>query len=78
MKTPGLCPDCHGKGWLELRCAKADEPEICTLCNGAGASPTGKPCSGCAGTGRIKVRTVEREKCLPCRGTGRFPLQDEL
>lgn len=73
-----FCPDCHGKGWLDLRCIHADEARACGLCHGAGATPLGKPCAGCKGTGLIEVRTVEQQKCLKCNGTGRYPVPESL
>jgi DnaJ-class molecular chaperone len=73
-----LCPDCHGKGWLELRCTKADEARTCGLCNGTGATPLGKECQGCKGTGQIEIRTMEQQKCLRCNGTGRYPVPESL
>jgi DnaJ-class molecular chaperone len=78
MKNPGPCPECHGKGWLELACGKPDTAQLCGLCNGSGSTPTFRPCSGCGGTGRIEVRTAERQKCLHCLGTGRYPVPEDL
>lgn len=75
---PVVCPDCGGKGWLDLGCAKEDEARVCSLCNGAGATPTGAPCSGCKGSGRIEIRTVQQQKCLRCAGTGRLPVPESL
>jgi DnaJ-class molecular chaperone len=72
------CPECHGKGWIELRCTKPDEARTCGLCHGTGTSPIGKPCTGCLGTGRIEVRTIEQQKCLRCLGTGKLPVPEDL
>ena len=78
MKKPEPCPECHGKGWIDLAGHKSDEGRMCGLCNGSGSTPTGRTCGGCGGTGRIEVRTVERQKCLKCMGTGRYPLAEDL
>jgi hypothetical protein len=40
--------------------------------------PGGRECSGCRGTGRIEVRTVEQQKCLACLGTGLFPVPESM
>ncbi|HUK13104.1 MAG TPA: hypothetical protein VLW17_07350 [Thermoanaerobaculaceae bacterium] len=78
MSKPGSCPDCHGKGWIELACGSDEASQVCGLCHGSGATSTGRTCNGCAGTGRIEVRTGERQSCLKCLGTGHFPLAEEL
>jgi len=78
MKNPGPCPECHGKGWIELASPNPDGAQVCSLCNGSGTLPAGRTCGGCGGTGRIEVRTGERQKCLKCMGTGRFPLTEDL
>ena len=78
MTKPESCPECHGKGWIELRCTKLDQEHTCGLCRGSGTTPTGKECTGCQGTGRIEVRTVEQQKCMKCQGTGRFPVPEAL
>lgn len=78
MKKPEPCPECHGKGWIDLAGHKSDEGRMCGLCNGSGSTPAGRMCGGCGGTGRIEVRTVEQQKCLKCMGTGRFPLAEDL
>jgi len=79
MTKSESCPDCHGKGWIELGGSKSEEEaRTCGLCQGKGSTPTGKECSGCRGTGRIEVRTVEQQRCLKCNGTGRFPVPEEL
>ena len=78
MKKPGSCPECHGKGWIEIACGKPDESQLCGLCNGSGVTSTGRDCTGCAGTGRIEVRTGEKQKCFRCMGTGRYPLTEDL
>jgi DnaJ-class molecular chaperone len=78
MKKPEPCPECHGKGWIDLAGHKSDEGRTCGLCNGSGSTPAGRTCGGCGGTGRIEVRTVEQQKCLKCMGTGRFPLAEDL
>ena len=78
MMNRDSCPDCNGKGWIELRCMAADEARVCGLCNGTGVTSTEKICRGCRGTGRIEVRTVEQQKCLRCNGTGRYPPPESL
>jgi DnaJ-class molecular chaperone len=78
MPVNDVCPDCHGKGWIELGCAKEDEARTCGICRGTGATPTGNPCRSCLGTGRIEIRTVEQQKCVRCQGTGRYPVPESL
>jgi DnaJ-class molecular chaperone len=78
MITKEACPLCHGKGWIELGCAKEDEARTCGLCHGTGATPIGGSCRACHGTGRIEVRTVEQQKCARCEGTGRYPIPESL
>lgn len=74
---PDICPECHGKGWVDRRCTKADEDQTCGLCRGTGVTTLGRDCPGCRGTGHIEVRTVEQQKCMKCNGTGRFPVPEE-
>ena len=76
--TKDACPDCGGKGWIELRCTREGEETVCSLCRGSGSTHGGVDCPGCHGTGLIEVRTVEQQKCLHCRGTGRFPVLEAL
>ncbi len=67
------CPDCSGKGWIELKCFKADEAHVCPHCNGSGLTPLERECPACHGRGQIETRTVEQPKCVKCYGTGRYP-----
>jgi DnaJ-class molecular chaperone len=78
MRKPEPCPDCHGKGWIELGCATPDTARTCGLCNGSGVTPSGADCSGCRGTGRIEIRTVEQQKCWKCEGTGMYPVPERM
>ncbi len=78
MARPELCPECHGKGWLDLRCTKTDEAQTCMHCRGTGTTALGRECAGCRGTGHIEVRTVEQARCLKCNGTGRWPVPEAL
>jgi DnaJ-class molecular chaperone len=78
MNKQESCPECHGKGWIELHCSSPEVARTCGLCNGAGMTPSGKECKGCRGTGRIEVRTVEQQKCLHCAGTGKYPVPEAL
>jgi DnaJ-class molecular chaperone len=78
MNEPGSCPECGGKGWRELRCIDSEGERMCSLCNGRGLSADGAPCTGCRGTGRAEVRTVEQAKCWNCNGTGRYPVPESL
>lgn len=78
MTNRDACPDCRGKGWIELRCMIADEARVCGLCKGTGVTATERTCGGCKGTGQIEVRTVEQQKCLRCNGTGRYPPPESL
>jgi DnaJ-class molecular chaperone len=77
MTKSGVCPECQGKGWIELS-SRPDEARVCGLCRGTGVTSLDTQCHGCRGTGRIEVRTVEQQKCLKCEGTGRFPVPEEL
>lgn len=78
MLTASGCPECFGKGWIELGCAKEDEARVCGLCHGRGTLPGDTRCGSCQGTGRIEVRTVERQKCIKCEGSGRYPVPEML
>jgi DnaJ-class molecular chaperone len=72
------CPDCMGKGWIEMKCLKESEARVCPACNGSGVTPLERECPGCHGSGRIEVRTVEQQKCVRCNGTGRYPPPEDL
>jgi DnaJ-class molecular chaperone len=76
--SSGTCPDCMGKGWIEMKCLKEGEARVCPACHGSGLAPSGltpleKECPSCHGTGQIDIRTVEQQKCVKCNGTGRYP-----
>jgi DnaJ-class molecular chaperone len=73
-----VCPDCHGKGWIELRCAKEDETEVCGMCHGTGETTTGSPCQSCKGTGRLDASSDKGLRCVKCGGTGMFPIPEAL
>jgi len=77
------CPDCKGRGWIEMKCLKEGEARVCPHCNGSGLTPSGltpleKECPSCHGSGQIDVRTVEQQKCAKCSGTGRYPPPETL
>jgi DnaJ-class molecular chaperone len=78
MTLRGNCPECNGKGWIEMKCIKADEARVCPHCNGSGLTPLEKDCSACHGTGVIETRIVEQQKCAKCEGSGRFPPPEKL
>ena len=78
MIAKEACPDCYGKGWIELGCAKEDEAQTCGHCRGTGTAPNGGVCRACQGTGRIELRMVNKQKCVRCEGTGRFPIPESL
>jgi len=72
------CPDCNGKGWIEMKCLKEGEARICPHCNGSGLTPLERECPGCHGRGQIDTRTVEQQKCPKCYGTGRYPPPEDM
>jgi DnaJ-class molecular chaperone len=76
--SSGTCPDCKGKGWIEMACLKADEARVCPHCSGTGLTPLERECPGCHGSGRIEIRTVEQQKCAKCNGTGRYPPAEDM
>ncbi|MBD3162490.1 MAG: hypothetical protein GF346_09005 [Candidatus Eisenbacteria bacterium] len=76
MEESARCPECNGKGWVDLRCTKPESADVCQLCNGTGVLGE-KTCTGCHGTGRIEVRTVDQMKCWKCEGTGLYPVPEE-
>ena len=71
------CPDCKGKGWIEMKCLKEGEARVCPHCNGSGLTPSGltpleKECPSCHGSGQIdvcsraaEVHEVLRHRPLP-------------
>jgi DnaJ-class molecular chaperone len=76
--SSGTCPDCRGKGWIEMKCLKEDEARVCPHCNGSRLTPLEKDCPSCHGSGQIDIRTVEQQKCAKCYGTGRYPPAESL
>ena len=78
MKKSESCPECHGKGWVDLCLRSVEEARACGLCHGTGSTPTGRDCHGCHGTGRIEVRTMEQQRCMKCNGTGLLYLPEDL
>jgi DnaJ-class molecular chaperone len=76
--VPKACPECKGKGWIEMKCLKEGEARVCPHCNGSGLTPLEKECPSCHGSGQIDVRTVEQQKCAKCYGTGRYPPPESL
>jgi DnaJ-class molecular chaperone len=76
--SSGTCPDCRGKGWIEMKCLKEDEARVCPHCNGSRLTPLEKDCPSYHGSGQIDIRTVEQQKCAKCYGTGRYPPAESL
>ena len=72
------CPDCGGKGWIEMKCLRPEEARICAACNGSGLTPLEKQCPACHGKGLIETRTMEQQKCPKCLGGGLYPPPESL
>ena len=72
------CPDCGGKGWIERKCLNPDEARVGPHCNGSGLTPLVKECPSGPGSGQIETRTVERQSCAKCYGSGRYPPPESL
>ena len=72
------CPDCKGKGWIEMKCLKDGEARVCPHCNGSGLTPLERECPGCHGRGQIDIRTVEQQKCAKCYGPGHYPPAESM
>jgi hypothetical protein len=76
--APKRCPECQGRGWLDIRCASPDHAHLCSYCNGKGFDALGNSCYACHGSGRIEVRQVDKTPCTLCHGAGVYPVPASL
>ena len=71
---PRVCPECHGRGWVDNRCITPDHAHRCAYCDGKGFDAGGRECYACRGTGLIEVRKVDKNPCPLCAGAGVYPV----